>query len=354
MQDSTDFFYMSRALLLAEQGRYTVSPNPMVGCVIARNGQIVGEGWHERAGEAHAEIKALQSAGTNAAGAALYVTLEPCCHHGRTPPCTNAIIQSGVSKVIIACLDPNPLMSGKGIQILKDAGIEVLTGVLSDKASKLNDIFFHYMKTQRPFVIAKWAISLDGKTTTHPEDDKRISGSKSHHHVHRTRELVDAVLIGKKTAVDDNPLLTVRYTSTHPVKQPVRIIVSTHGDIPLDSHLFHTRAVAKTLVVTTSLCPDDVISKLDELGVGVIVTDLNRDGMVDLKQALIELGKRNITSLLVEGGQQIQTSFFQDGLVNKVEAYIAPVIIASLTNKLQLGEIKMSKLGEDYYITGIT
>lgn len=207
--------YMRIALQLAQQGRCTVSPNPMVGCVIVKNNQIIGEGFHSYSGGPHAEIMALQQAGSNAQGAIAYITLEPCCHYGKTPPCTDALLQAGITHIVVACLDPNPLVAGKGLQQLQSAGMHVELGVGEEEAKRLNEIFFHYIRNQRPFVIAKWAMSLDGKTVTQPHDTRDISCLASHQASHQIRQQVDAILIGANTAIHDDPLLTVRHTIDH-------------------------------------------------------------------------------------------------------------------------------------------
>ena len=230
MNHLSDSDYMSTALSLAERGRYTVSPNPMVGCVIVKDGKIVGKGFHLKAGDPHAEILALREAGADANAATAYVSLEPCCHYGKTPPCTDALIKAGIKKVYAACLDPNPLVAGKGIQQLKNANIEVETGLHEKEASQLNEIFFHYIRRQQPSVIAKWAMSLDGKTVTHTEDSRDISGNTSREYSHQTRQQVDAILIGAGTAICDDPELTVRYPAdTSSLRQPLRVVLSSQA-----------------------------------------------------------------------------------------------------------------------------
>lgn len=352
MQMTDHSHYMSLALQLAERGRFTVSPNPMVGCVIVKNGDIIGQGYHERAGEPHAEIHALNAAKEAAKQATLYVTLEPCAHTGKTPPCIQAIIAAGIKKVYVACVDPNPLVAGKGIDALRTAGIEVEVGLEKESAQKLNEIFFHYITTKRPFVIAKWAMSLDGKMVTQSQDDRAISGIKSQHDVHGLREAVDAILIGAKTAIHDDPLLTVRYSKsgTNP-KHPIRIILASRGDLPLDLKLFSKGLPAKTIIATTNASNPTWREKMAALNIPLLILPQDAKGQVDLSRLLNELGVMQITSLLVEGGREVHDSFFAADLVNKIQVYLAPNIIASLPNKKFLSQLQCIQLDNDYLFT---
>ena len=342
--------YMKEALELASRGRYTVSPNPMVGCVIVKNEKIIGIGFHEKAGGPHAEIIALQQAGSAAKDAIAYVTLEPCCHYGRTPPCTDALIRAGIKKVYAACADPNPLVSGKGIQQLREANIEVETGLHESEAIQQNEIFFHFIRNNKPFVIAKWAMSLDGKTITHPEDSPKISSHVSHQAAHETRQLVDAILIGANTAREDNPELNVRYPAdamTH--KQPLRIVLSSQDNLSLDLKVFDT-SKNKTLVITSNNAKPSWINALREKQVEVIIAP-QQENRIDLHFVLAELGKRNLTSLLVEGGMTVLQEFFQENLVQKIHVYLAPTIIGSLKQKQSVMNVNVENLHHDYFIT---
>lgn len=348
--------YMKSALQLAGYGRYSVSPNPMVGCVIVNHNEVVGEGYHQQAGGPHAEVIALQNAGSKAKGADAYVTLEPCCHYGRTPPCTKALIEAGIKKIYIACLDPNPLVAGKGLQELKAAGIEVELGLCQNEAVALNEIFFHFIRTKKPFVIAKWAMSLDGKTITHQEDSPDISSLKSREFSHQTRQQVDAILIGSKTAVQDNPLLTVRYPTenTHQLKQPIRILLSSHGDLPADLRLFDSSLPAKTIVATTNKVKSSWVSKLEAKNVEVLVLPGNSHSHVDINYLLSALGERGVSSLLIEGGMTVLHEFFNENLVNKVHVYLAPKIIGSLKQKQQWVDLTIANIDEDFFITAVS
>lgn len=332
--------FMQLALDYAAHGRLTVSPNPMVGCVIVKNNLVVGVGYHQRAGEPHAEVHALNDAGDNAKDAIAYVTLEPCCHYGRTPPCTQSLIKAGIKKVYVACLDPNPLVAGKGVAELRGAGIDVEVGLYGEEASQLNEIFFHFIKHKRPFVIAKWAMSLDGKTITHPEDSRQISSHESQLHTHELRSQVDAILIGANTARMDNPQLTARLINQ--AKQPIRIVLSTDGDLPKDLTLFTDKS-NKTIVAT---CATDI-----EIDAEILVVPKDANQKVLLRALLGELGKRNITSLLIEGGMTVHQQFFAENLVNKIQVYVAPVVIGVNEKKQYFSNMSTNKLGHDVNFT---
>lgn len=341
--------YMTLALKLAERGRFTVSPNPMVGCILVKNNRIIGEDYHHQAGGPHAEVLALEQAGNLAHGATAYVTLEPCCHHGKTPPCTEALIQAGIKKIYIACEDPNPLVAGKGMQALRQANIAVEVGLHATQAKRLNEIFFHYMQQQRPFVIAKWAMSLDGKTIAHPQDTRDISSNPSRHLSHLIRQQVDAILIGANTAIHDDPLLTVRLDQAQ-VKQPLRIILSSRGNLPMHLKLFDQTMPAKTIIATTHAADKNWCEDMRKKNVDVLVLPANKNAQVDLPSLLTELGKRQISSLLVEGGMTVHANFFAENLVNKIQVHIAPVIIAALEKKKVLSQLNFSQLDCDFHI----
>lgn len=347
---STPHHYMTKALALAHQGLGTVSPNPMVGCLIVNNDHIVGEGYHQRAGEAHAEIHALRQAGTAAKGATVYTTLEPCCHQGKTPPCTEALIKAGIKHLYVACLDPNPLVSGKGVAALRAAGITVEVGLEETAAKQLNETFFHYITHQRPFVIAKWAMSIDGKTVTHKEDNKKISNSASHQHTHQTRKRVDAILVGANTIRQDNPQLTAR-VENEIVKQPLRIILATQGNLPLDANVFSSDLPGKTLVVVTNEVDQAWYQAAQKKNIEVFIAKNNADGRICLPTLLTELGKREITTLLVEGGMTVLENFFKEKLVNKIDLYLAPTIIGSQDKKQPLYQVSHTLLDGDHYFT---
>jgi diaminohydroxyphosphoribosylaminopyrimidine deaminase/5-amino-6-(5-phosphoribosylamino)uracil reductase len=345
--------HMSLALKLAERGKLSVSPNPMVGCVIVKDTQVIGQGYHQYAGGPHAEVYALQEAGERAQGATAYVNLEPCCHHGKTPPCTTALIKAGIKKVYVATQDPFPLVAGKGIETLQNAGIEVEVGLYQSEAKLLNEIFFHYVTTKRPFVIAKWAMSLDGKTTTNTKDDRNISSQETQQTAHLIRQQVDAILIGANTATLDNPRLTARPNTqtSDAVKQPIRIVLSTHGDLPLDLTIFDSNLPSQTIVATTCDADKNWLKALADKKIDVLLLPKNADGQINLPDLLDELGNRAISSLLVEGGMTLHQNFLQASLVNKIHVYLAPVIIGSMKNKISLQHITSSHINHDLCLT---
>lgn len=344
---------MQRALSLAELGRLTASPNPMVGCVIVNEGEIVGEGFHQRAGEPHAEINALHAAGEKARGAEMYVTLEPCCHHGHTPPCTKTLIAAGIKKINIATLDPNPQVAGQGVNELTAAGINVTVGMEESAAKNLNQIYFHFRKEQRPFVIAKWAMSLDGKTITN-STDRNISSSAAREEVHRTRSMVDAILIGANTARLDNPLLTTRLSDT-PHKHPTRIILTRDGNLPFNLRCFDKTLPAKTLVVTTEMSDVAWRDEMKAHGIEVLLGCHSRaggndnPGFLDLNLLLKHLGHLGITSLLVEGGMTTHQQFFAQNIVDKAEVYITPIFIGNSPQKIVFNNPQWQAISDDMY-----
>lgn len=344
--------YMQLALKLAAQGRFTTKPNPMVGCVIVNHGRIVGMGYHTRAGEKHAEIIALEMAGENAQGSSVYITLEPCCHSGRTPPCVQALRDAGISQVFAACRDPNPLVDGKGLAFLQAAGIMVHLGLCGHEAQKLNKIFFHYIMHKTPYVIAKWAMSLDGKTITHLEDEKKISNDESHGHAHDIRREVAAILIGAKTARLDDPYLTARVGGNENFIPPRRIVLTSTCDLPLNLRMFEKKSgqnsAQSPIIITTERANARNIAAATQQGIEVIVTPANEYGLVDLKYMLQELGRREIISLLVEGGMTIINNFFSAQVINKIYIYMAPVIIANLNKKAKINNFSCAKLDTDF------
>jgi len=340
-------YFMQQALQLAELGRYSVSPNPMVGCVIVKDSQIVGRGYHLRAGEPHAEVFALQAAQNLAPGADLYVTLEPCCHHGLTPPCVSAIIQAGIRCVYIATVDPNPLVAGCGIQQLREHGISVITGIEEAAAKVLNEIFFHYITRQRPFVIAKWAMSLNGKTRAPLYSDRHITSESTQNHAHNLRAAVDAIIVGRQTVEQDDPRLTARIDGV--IKQPLRIVVSSSGKLPLGLKLLDT-GLAKTLIATIQA--PEVLAEYYRGNEGLSLCQIpaNNQNQVDLSALLTTLGAMQITSVLIEGGETLLSSFFAGNLVNKAVAYIAPMFI-SHDRKITMSPIDIQAISGDFQLT---
>lgn len=357
--------FMQRALELAAQARGRTSPNPMVGAVIVKAGEIVGEGYHHKAGTPHAEIHAINSAGEKAKNAQLYVTLEPCCHRGRTPPCTKAIIQAGISSVVMAMYDPNPLVSGKGKAELEVHGITVQIGLLEQEARKLNEFYIKYITTGLPFVILKSAMSLDGKIATYTGKSKWITSEASRQKVHELRDAVDAILVGIGTVINDNPSLTTRLMDKKG-KDAVRVIVDSNARIPLPSRVLNLDSMAPTLIAVTPKVPEDKTSRLKAVGADVLVVPERNDGKVSLGALMERLGRRKITSVMIEGGSEINASALKEGIVDKAMIFIAPKFIGGktapglvgglgiehLSNAIRLRDIQVSKLGEDILIEG--
>jgi diaminohydroxyphosphoribosylaminopyrimidine deaminase/5-amino-6-(5-phosphoribosylamino)uracil reductase len=312
---------MQRALALAAQGRFTAHPNPMVGCVIVREGNIVGEGWHRQPGTPHAEVHALQEAGVLAQNSDVYVNLEPCTHTGRTPPCVDALIKANVKRVIIPFADPNPRVNGSGIERLQQAGIEVMTGVESEAAAQLNKTFLYAMQQQRPYVIAKWAMTLDGHLSMAAPHMRWITGGLARAHVHQQRAQVDAIIVGANTVRVDNPQLTARLDDPllqSTIKQPLRVIVSSQGDIPLESQVIKSKE--KTWIVTASPAKNAPPSATVSWHV---LPCLSQPGAVDLPQLLSHLFQNEVSSVIVEVGSHLFEHFFASGLVNEVHLYLA-------------------------------
>lgn len=366
MQQIIDEYYMQRALNLAARAQGRTSPNPVVGAVLVKDGQVVGEGYHRKAGTPHAEVMALQRAGENARGATLYVTLEPCCHFGRTPPCCEAVIDRGVVRVVAATLDPNPLVAGKGMARLREAGIATGVGILQEEAWRLNEFFFKYIKEGRPFVTLKTAMTLDGKIATSSGDSRWISSEAAREYVHRLRNLYDAIMVGIGTVLADDPLLNTRL-NIEEVRDPLRVILDPQLQLPLKSKIVQSGREQATLVFTNRLRDSGQVEVLE--GLGVEVVSLDEEGPVlELDLVLEELGKRGILSVLLEGGAEINAAMLNKRLVDKLIWVIAPKIIGGKTapspvagpgcqlmsEALLLSNVQMEKLGPDFILTAYT
>jgi diaminohydroxyphosphoribosylaminopyrimidine deaminase / 5-amino-6-(5-phosphoribosylamino)uracil reductase len=336
--------YMKLALKLAARGAGWVSPNPMVGAVVVKEGQVVGRGYHRRAGLPHAEVEALRAAGDAARGAELYVTLEPCNHHGRTPPCTQAILSAGVRRVIIASRDPNPLVSGGGAEFLAGRGVTVEVGVLADAARRLNEAWFHAVGTGRPWVIAKAACSLDGKIATAGGESQWLTGEAARALGHRLRHQVDAIMVGIGTVLADDPQLTTRLPRGK-AKDPIRLVLDSRLRLPLTSRLLHLDSAASTWVACTRQAPADNRRALEDLGAQVLVLPSDA-GRVSLPALLELLGERQVQSLLVEGGAETLGAFFDHRLVNKFYFFYAPKILGGQKAPGAVGGHGVIHLGE--------
>lgn len=317
-----DEFYMERALELAQKGMGMVNPNPMVGAVIVKDGIIIGEGFHEEYGYAHAERNAVLNTESDMEGATIYITLEPCAHYGKTPPCVDLLIEKKFKRVVIGMLDPNPLVAGKSIEKLKKNNIEVKVGVKEEECRRLNEVFLKYITTKQPFVIMKAGISLDGKIATRSGDSKWITSKESRIHAHELRRQMSGIMVGINTVLSDNPSLT--YRGENKGKNPVRIIVDSNLRIPLDSNVI--KDGHKTIVACIEGADQIKKKRLEENGIKIIETK-SCEGKVDLKELMTKLGERNIDSVLIEGGGMINFSALKEGIVDKVRFYIAPKII---------------------------
>jgi diaminohydroxyphosphoribosylaminopyrimidine deaminase/5-amino-6-(5-phosphoribosylamino)uracil reductase len=356
--------HMGRALKLARRVLGTVSPNPAVGALVVKEGVVVGQGVTEPPGGDHAEVVALNSAGDYAAGAVLYTTLEPCIHFGRTPPCTGAIVRSGIKEVRIATTDPNPIVSGKGIQELRDANIKVAVGEESEQALKIIEAYSKFITTKMPFVTAKFAMSLDGKIATSSGDSKWITSERARWHTHKIRSQSDAILTGINTVIADDPLLTARNERGNPIlRQPIRVVIDTHGRIPENSQLL--KQPGQTILSVCKIQPEKY-EYLKQLGVNTIISE-SPSGNVDIQKTIQILAvKENVTSILVESGATIMGTLFDLSLVDKVIAFIAPTIIGggnspspvagegvqSIVESLKLQRVQWKRFGRDIAITG--
>lgn len=349
---------MRRALALARRG--ITSPNPMVGAVIVKEGRIVGEGYHKRAGLPHAEVEAIAAAGESARGATMYVTLEPCCHWGRTPPCTKAVISSGITKVVAAMVDPDLRVAGNGIAELDAAGTETSVGLLEDQARRLNEVFIKHATTGLPFVTLKFAMTLDGKIATHTGDSKWVSCDESRKIVHRLRERSDAVLVGIGTVLADDPELTARVGRR--VTYPTRVVVDSKALTPPSARLL-AQIGGETIIAVTSSATDERIGNLKQAGARIVLME-GADGRVSLPGLMKTLGEMGITSILMEGGGRITSSALDAGIVDKVIVFVAPKIVGgesartpvegvgvgTMAEALQLGDLRVRNIGCDIMI----
>ncbi len=378
--EKTPEFYMKQALALAKQGEGKVSPNPMVGCVVAKGGDVVATGYHEQYGGYHAERNALLNCKGSLEGAELYVNLEPCCHYGKTPPCTEIIIEKKIRKVYVGCLDPNPKVAGKGIKILQQHGVLVETGVLEQECRGLNEVFFHYMKCQMPFVAMKYAMTLDGKIACETGDSKWVTGTEARAHVQCLRNRYKGIMAGIGTVLADDPMLNCRLEGG---KDPVRVICDSKLQIPLGSQIVQTAPQIRTIVAWN---PEEAekwrgfpqpgnglpslrqsAEALGRQGVELMEIPMERDGKyLDLRQLLKNLANQGIDSILLEGGGTLNASMLREGLAQRVYAFIAPKLVAGakakspvegsgiplMADAVGLKQIEVSRFGDDLCITG--
>jgi len=342
----TDEFYMKRALALAVKGELWVSPNPMVGAVIVKEERILGEGYHQIFGGNHAEINAINSTSEPIEGSTIYVNLEPCTHYGKTPPCCESLIAQKPARVVIGTADPNPLISGKGISSLQQHGIETTVGVLKDECMQLNERFFKFIKTGLPFITLKFAQTIDGRIATASGQSRWISSGSSLRLAHRLRSSHDAVLIGVNTLIHDNPELTVRLIRG---RNPLRIIVDSSLRIPMDAQILKNQSAAHTIIATTGNASRKKVARLKSIGIETLVIEADTDHRVDLKKLFAELGKRNISSVLIEGGSGIITSVLEENLPDRVVIVIAPKILGKGIEAV--GNLRINTIDEALRIT---
>ncbi|MCQ4635628.1 bifunctional diaminohydroxyphosphoribosylaminopyrimidine deaminase/5-amino-6-(5-phosphoribosylamino)uracil reductase RibD [Anaerovorax odorimutans] len=352
--------YMRYALELAQQGRGRTSPNPLVGAVIVKGGRIIGEGWHKKCGENHAEINAFEDAareGHDVRGAEMYVTLEPCSHYGKTPPCAKTIIEKGIKKVYVGTADPNPLVAGQGLQMMEKAGIEVEMGILEEECRSINEIFLKYITAGKPFVVMKTAMTLDGKIASHTGDSKWVSGDEARRIVQEMRNSLTGIMVGIGTVLADDPELTCRLEGG---RDPLRIIVDSHLRIPLTAKVLKDE---NYIIAATADCDSE---KRKRLGERVLIVK-SKNGQVDLEDLMTHLGDRGIDSILLEGGGTLNEAALKAGIVDRVVSFIAPKIIGGrkaktpvegegfekMSQAISLKDLEIQKIGDDLMIQAV-
>ncbi len=360
---SEDQIFMRRALELASRTQGLTSPNPLVGAVVVRSGAVVGAGYHRAAGTPHAEIEALEEAGKSARGATLYVTLEPCVHQGRTGPCVPAVLAAVIGRVVVATADPNPMVNGRGISALRAGGVEVKVGILEAEARELNRAFFTYMVERRPLVTLKAACSLDGKLAGSDLTSRWITGEHARQEAHRLRSHADAIVVGIRTVLIDDPLLTVRLPEPWP-REPLRVVVDSQARTPLTARVFTAGRPERTVIAVTELAPEHRVKMLETTGATVLRLPA-RDGRVDLSLLLRALAEREVTAVLLEGGGTLNAAFLEAGLVDRVALFVAPLLLGgtsapgllggagrSLKEAFRLSGVAVRRVGDDFFIEG--
>ncbi|MFH0887482.1 MAG: bifunctional diaminohydroxyphosphoribosylaminopyrimidine deaminase/5-amino-6-(5-phosphoribosylamino)uracil reductase RibD [bacterium] len=365
MSTQIDHKFMREALRLAESTRGRTSPDPMVGAVIVKGNKIISKGYHGEFTTPHAETYAIHKAGKKAKGATLYVNLEPCCHWGNNPPCTMAIIRSGIKRVVVGTKDPNPLVSGKGIKELRQAGIKVDIGILEEKAIKLNEAFNKHIITGIPFITVKYAMSIDGKIATSTGESKYISNAESRIRVHKIRSQNDAIMVGVNTVIKDDPSLTVRLPGKKIKNQPIRIVLDSMARTPIRSNIL-SKKDSRTIIVVSSKAPINKVKNLEKAGGQVLIGKKGKKGRVSMLNLVKELGQRGIISIMIEGGGETNAAAIEADIVDKIICFITPKIIGgrysktpvegigikSLKNMIQLDHVKIERINHDTYIEG--
>ena len=361
-----DKYYMEKTLKLAKKGEGYTTPNPLVGALVVKDGEIVGKGYHKKAGEPHAEVYALNQAGKNAKDATLYVNLEPCCHFGKTPACSLKVIKSGIKRIVVAMEDPNPLVAGKGIRQLEEAGIEIEVGVLEKEAKILNEIFIKYITEGLPFIYLKSGQTIDGFLATSTGDSRWVTNKKARLYGHKLRHKVDAILVGVNTVLNDNPRLTTRLDDKKGI-DPIRVVLDSKLKTPVNANIINQNSESKTIIATTSDYNKDKYNQLKTIdNLEIIIIEQNIEGRIDLEKALEILAKQDITSILVEGGGTINYSFLHKGLADKLYAFIAPKLLGGndgiyayngqgvkkMDNAFELSDIQFEMIGDNILITG--
>jgi len=352
--------FMKRALTLAERGRGYVSPNPLVGAVVVNEGKVVGEGYHKKFGQAHAEVNALDAAGDKALNATLYVTLEPCVHQGKTEPCVDYIFQAGISRVVIGLIDPNPLVNGKGVEFLRSKGITVQENVLAEKCQELNAGYTKYITLGKPLITLKIAQTLDGRIATNTGHSKWVTNEETRNYSHKLRARHDAIMVGIRTVINDDPYLTARQTR---LPSPKRVILDSKLRVPLDANVLSDGHANRTIIVTSNQASKEKVRRIVERGGTVLVLDADENGWIPQESLWTNLAELGITSVYVEGGSAVQTQCLKSANLDQIIIFYAPKILGSGLNSvgdlgirnmnqaLELSDLKIKRLGTDFMIT---
>ncbi|MBR5255341.1 MAG: bifunctional diaminohydroxyphosphoribosylaminopyrimidine deaminase/5-amino-6-(5-phosphoribosylamino)uracil reductase RibD [Bacteroidales bacterium] len=338
----TDKQYMQEAIALAERGYGHTAPNPMVGCVLVKDGRTIGRGWHRQYGDLHAEREALAACTEDPAGATAYVTLEPCCHHGKQPPCTDALLEAGIARVVVGLTDPNPLVCGKGIEILREHGVKVEVGLMADKIREQNRIFLKYITERRPWVTLKVAMTLDGKIATADGDSRWVTSPRARVFVHRLRGGHSGICVGAGTVRADNPMLDCRLTE---YKNPVRILPDSLASLSPESRIAQSARSIRTILVHTEAADIDRLKQLRDCGVETLACKTD-NGRIDLRDMLCQLGAQGIDSILLEGGEELNGSFFEQGLVDEYYFFVAPKILGGREALSAIGGNGFAKMAD--------